>query len=158
MAEVKFEDFSVKVKDALDEAAYRFLETAANEVQSQAQRNTPTDTGQLKGAWSHIVDEAKKEATIGNPLENALWTEFGTGEYADTSANGGKPGRKGGWYIPAEKLTDKAKSKMQSVEIDGKEFYHTYGKRPVRMLHNAFESKKASLKKLAEQIFKERLK
>ena len=51
MAEVKFEDFSVKVKGALDEAVYQFLEEAASEIQSQTQRKTPVDTGQLKGSW-----------------------------------------------------------------------------------------------------------
>lgn len=153
MAEVKFEDYSIQVKDALEEAAVQLLEEAANEIQSQAQRKTPVDTGQLKGSWKHVVDESKKEATIGSPLENAIWTEFGTGEYALE----GK-GRKGGWLVPAEKLSAKAKSKMQKVEIDGKDFYRTYGKRPVRMLHNAFEESKAKIKRRAEQIFKERLK
>lgn len=153
MAEVNFEDFSVKVKDALDDAVNQFLEEAAGEIQSQTQRKTPVDTGQLKGSWSHIVNEAQKEATIGSPLENAIWTEFGTGEYALE----GK-GRKGGWLVPAEKLSVKAKSIMQKVEIDGKEFYRTCGKRPVRMLHNAFEENKAKIKRRAEQIFKERLK
>ena len=137
----------------MEEAAVQLLEEAANEIQSQAQRKTPVDTGQLKGSWKHVVDESKKEATIGSPLENAIWTEFGTGEYALE----GK-GRKGGWLVPAEKLSAKAKSKMQKVEIDGKDFYRTYGKRPVRMLHNAFEESKAKIKRRAEQIFKERLK
>ena len=153
MANVKLEDFSVKAKDALDDAVCQFLEEAASELQSQIQEKTPVDTGQLKGSWKHVVDESKKEATIGSPLENAIWTEFGTGEYALE----GK-GRKGGWLVPAEELTPKAQSKMRLVVIDGKDFYLTYGKRPVRMMHNAFEENRAKIQRIADQIFKERMK
>lgn len=136
MADVRFENFSVQVIDALEEAASQFLEEAASEIQSQTMRKTPVDTGQLKGSWEHVVDESKMEATIGSPLENAIWTEFGTGEYALNN-----DGRKGGWFY-----------------VDSKgEGHFTHGKHPVRMLHNAFEKNKAKIKRRAEQIFKERM-
>lgn len=137
MADVKFEDYSIKVKDALNDAVIQFLEEAASEIQSQTQRKTPVDTGQLKGSWDHVVDESKQEATIGSPLENAIWTEFGTGEYA-LEGNG----RKGGWFYKDSKG----------------EGHFTHGKHPVRMLHNAFEENKEKIKRRAEQIFKERMK
>ena len=37
---------------------------------------------QQKGQWTNVVDESKLEATIGNPMEQSIWTELGTGEYA----------------------------------------------------------------------------
>ena len=131
---VQFEDFSIKVKDALEDAALRFLEEAASEVESQARRNSRVDTGQLKGSWKHIVDDDKHEATIGSPLQNAIWEEFGTGEYA---AKG--DGRKGGW----------------SYKDDTGDWHHTTGKKPNRTLQRAFDSKKGKIMNRAKQIFKE---
>lgn len=133
MADVKFEDNSMKVKAAIDEALLQFLEKAASELQSQAARGTPVDTGQLKGSWAHTVDESNLEAKIGSPLENAIWTEFGTGEYA-LKGNG----RKGGWFYKDDKGQG----------------HFTHGKKPVRMLHNAFEQTKGKIIKRAEQIMK----
>ena len=133
---VKFTDNRIIVKDALEEAVIQFLEEASNEIQSQTQRNTPVDTGQLKGSWSHVVNESEHEAQIGSPLENALWTEFGTGEYA-LEGNG----RKGGWYY----VDDKGKG------------HFTHGKKPHRMLHNAFTTKKSAIIRRAEQILKGRM-
>lgn len=133
---VQFTDNSIQVKAAMDDAVYQWLETSADEIQSHTQRHTPIDTGQLKGSWSHNVDESKAEATIGSPLENAIWTELGTGEFALE----GK-GRKGGWRY----------------QDDKGEWHFTKGKKPVRMLHNAFTAKKAAIIRRAEQIFKEKL-
>lgn len=136
MADVEFEDFSIKVMEAFDDTALRFLEEAASEIESQAQRNSRKDTGQLKGSWAHIVDDGKMEATIGSPLENAIWEEFGTGEYA---AKG--DGRKGGW----------------SYQDDKGDWYHTKGKKPNRTLQRAFENTKGKIINRAKQIFKEGL-
>lgn len=136
MASVEFEDFSLQVMEALDDAALRFLEEAASEIKSQARRNSRVDTGQLKGSWAHLVYENKMEATIGSPLENAIWEEFGTGEYA---ANG--DGRKGGWFYEDEKG-------------DG---HFTHGKKPNHTLQRAFDGKKGKIINRAKKIFKEAL-
>lgn len=90
MASVKFEDYSINVKNAIADKAFSFLEEAASEVQSAASRKSRHDSGQLRGSWKYIVDEAEQKATIGSPLENAIWEEFGTGEYAvDGKGHGG---------------------------------------------------------------------
>lgn len=154
---VTFEDYSIQVKAALDDAVYQFLEEASSEIQSHAQRNTPIGSGQLKGSWSHVVDEANQEAQVGSPLENAIWTELGTGEYALE----GK-GRKGAWFVPVEKVTGKKKPTFNGKVVivygdNGQQFFKTNGKRPARMLHNAFVNNKAKIIRRAEQIFKERL-
>ena len=130
---VEFQNFSIKVKEALDEKAVQFLEEAASEIESAAKRNSRVDTGQLKGSWNHQVDESAKEAQIGSPEQNAIWEEFGTGEYA---LHG--DGRKGGW----------------TYQDDKGDWHHTMGKTPNRTLHNAFESKKAKIINRAKQIFK----
>lgn len=129
---VEFHDFSIQVKEALDEKAVAFLYEAAGELQSQAARNSRVDTGQLKGSWNYKVDEGDKEATIGSPLENAIWEELGTGEYA---ANG--DGRQGGWFY----VDDKGKG------------HFTRGKTPNHTLQRAFDSKKNAIINRARQIF-----
>lgn len=149
---VRFEDFSVQVENALEEACISFLHGAAGEVQSQVIRNTRVDQEQLKGSWEYVIDEGEMKATIGSPLENAIWEEFGTGEYA---INGG---RKGGWYVPAEKLTSKAKSKMRKVVIKGKEFYFTRGKTPSRAFQKAYTSSKPKIIRRAEEVIGARMK
>lgn len=129
---VEFQDFSIKVKEALDENALTFLEEAASEIESAAKRNSRVDTGQLKGSWNHQVNEAAKEATVGSPEQNAIWEEFGTGEHALHS-----DGRKGGW----------------SYQDDKGVWHHTRGKTPNRTLQKAFDSKKAAIIRRAKQIF-----
>lgn len=131
---VEFQDYSLQVKAALDDKALAFLEEAASEIESAARRNSRVDSGQLKGSWTHLVDESAGEATIGSPLENAIWEEFGTGEYA---AKG--DGRKGGW----------------SYQDDAGDWHHTKGKKPNRTLQRAFDSKKAAIVNRAKQIFGE---
>lgn len=130
---VEFHDYSLQVKAALDEKAAQFLEEAAFEVESAARRNSRVRSGQLKGSWTHIVNG--NEATIGSPLQNAIWEEFGTGEYA----SGTEPGRKGGW-----------------VYRDAAGDWHfTHGKRPNHTLQRAFESTKGKIINRAKQIFGE---
>ena len=122
---------SVAVKAKLDEAAKLWLAEASHSIESQTKQNTAVDTGQLKGSWQSIVDEQEGVATIGSPLENAIWEEFG--EYA---LNG--DGRKGGWFYEDEKGNG----------------HFTYGKKPRRALFKAFETKKTAVIKRAEEIFK----
>ena len=133
---VEFIDNSEEIKIILEKASVAGPEAAA-EVESQAIQNTPVDTGQLKGAWKHVVDMDKLEATIGNTLENAIWTEFGTGEYALNNN-----GRKTAWRYQDAKGN----------------WYTTTGKKPIRMLFNAFVTKKNAVIRIIEQHYKDRLK
>ena len=134
--EFSFEDNRVKVNAAFDDAISAFLLEASAEIVSQTARHTPVDTGQLKGSWAADVDESKAEATIGSPLEHAIWQEMGTGEWAVENN-----GRKGGWRY----------------QDDKGEWHFTKGTKPKRMLYNAFVKNKAKIIRRAEQIFKEKL-
>ena len=163
-AKVEFQDFSIKCKDALEDAAIQFLEEASSELESQAARNSAFSKN-LHGTWKHVVNESKMEATVGNPMELAIWMELGTGEYALE----GK-GRKGYWvYVkgnssvkesnPGKARTlEEAKMAVAILREKGLEAYYTKGQKPRRMLHNAFETKKAAIIRRAEQILKGRMK
>lgn len=130
---VEFTDNRIEVKGVLESAAIAFLNEAAGEVQSVAQRNSRVKTGQTRGSYEYQVDENGLEAEVGSGLENAIWEEFGTGEYA---LNG--DGRKGGWTYRDEKG----------------EYRHTFGKTPNRPLYNAFVATKDKIIKIAEEKFK----
>lgn len=133
---VKFEDNSMQVKAALDDACIAYLHEAGATLQRQVANNTRVATGDTAGAWDFVVDESKGECVVGNPMQNAIWEEFGTGEYA-LKGNG----RKGGWVYKDD---------------EGK-FHHTFGKTPTRALHNAFVTKKNALIQRAKEVLKARM-
>lgn len=100
MADVTFQDFALDVEAKLDETAIAWLHTWASEIESHAKRNCSRGesySNQLRGSYRNVVDEKNGEATIGTPMEQGYWEEFGTGSYADTTKNGGREGRKGWW-------------------------------------------------------------
>lgn len=136
MADVKFEDFTIEVKNAIESLAIAALEEACGELESQVKRNTAVDTGQTKNAWTHKVTSTKGEftGTVGNPLENAIWEEFGTGEYA-LKGNG----RKGGWAYKDPKTG---------------ETVWTRGKHPRRPFFKAYTALKNKLIKYIQDKFK----
>lgn len=159
---VEFHDYSVQVREAMDDAVVSFLHEAASELKSQAQRKTKVGKvagGKTKGTWKYVVDEADLIATVGNTEENAIWEEMGTGEYALE----GK-GRKGGWYILigegenmiSQRIVD-AYGMTVKYGKDGKKYAYTTGKKPKRMLHTAFVENKAKIIRRAEQILRGRL-
>ena len=156
MADIEFIDNHLQVNRAIDDAVGAFLLEAAAELVSATARNTTVDQGQLKGSWAANVDESAGEAVVGSPLENAIWTELGTGEWALK-----RNGRVGAWYVPVEKVTGRKKPTFNGKVVivygkDGQKFYKTNGKKPVRMLQTAFDQNKGKIIRRAEQIFKAR--
>jgi len=132
MNTVSFTDNSVKVTAAIREKCIAYLYECGAELQSATVRNQKknTDTGQTAGSWTCKVDEAELVAQIGSPLENAVWEEFGTGQYA---LNG--DGRKTPWVYKDDK---------------GK-WHRTIGKKPRRHLYRAFAANKDKIQKYLER-------
>ena len=123
MADVIFEDYSIKVKNAIDKKIDAVLEECAGELETQVKRNSRVDTGKTKNSFRHHVF-ANHEAVIGSTDENSIWEEFGTGEYA-LHGNG----RKGGWSYEDEKGV----------------WHYTKGKPPSRAFWNAYTSLKSKI-------------
>lgn len=162
---VEFEDFSMKVMSALDDATIASLYEVAGELTSQVQRNMPPGTwySEIKGKWNYDVDESEGVATVGNPLEASLWVEFGTGEFSISP----KGGRKGYWiyvkdsdsgidksyaYKGGKSYTlEEAKHIVAMMRDDGLDAHYTKGQTPKRPLHNAFTKMKPTIKKMFEQ-------
>lgn len=130
---VKFDDYTMKVIDAMNDKINAVLEECAGEMETQAAQNTRVDTSKTKNAWKHHVDDEKHEATIGNTEENSIWEEFGTGEHALKDN-----GRKGGWAY---------------VDEEGKGHF-TRGKKPSRAFHHAFESLKKPIQDRIQNALK----
>lgn len=131
--DVEFKDNSAKIIGEMSEAVEAFLYESAELIKGEAANLSRVNTGQLRGSWQYDVSLSDKTATVGSPLQNAVWEEYGTGEYA-MKGNG----RKGGWVYQ---------------DVDGK-WHHTNGKKPQRMLFRAFEFNKAAIENRAKQILK----
>lgn len=158
---IEFKDFSIAVTTTLQNAVTGCLHEAAGEIASQAAKNTNVHTGQTKGSWNYVIDAEKGEAKIGSPLENAVWEEYGTGEYA---LNG--DGRTGGWWVKvgmgANEMPPDVASlyKWEAVrkDKDGNiTFVFTKGKKPSRALQRAFDAKKKTVESIFESGLKEGL-
>ena len=133
MANVIFVDFTIEVQGAIDNRINAALEEVAGELESQAKRNTYVDTGKTKNSWQHKVVDSEHTAYIGSDYDNAIWEEFGTGEYA---ANG--DGRKGGWVYVDEKGNG----------------HFTRGKKPRRAFQRAYDSMKNKIIKRLQDSLK----
>ena len=120
---VVFEDYTIKVKEELSNRVLAVLEECAGEVESQVKRNTRVDTGKTKNSFQHKVVDSEYTAYIGSNDENAIWEEFGTGEYAKET---GHQGRQTGW----------------AYEDAKGDWHFTTGKKPSRAFWNAYKSLK----------------
>ena len=129
----KFEDYTMKVIDAMNDRTNAVLAECSGELVAQTQRNSRVDTGKTKGSFKYKVDEDSHTAYIGSDYQNAIWEEFGTGEYA-LKGNG----RKGGWVYVDEKG-------------DG---HFTRGKKPSRAFWNAYSSTKDKIIRRIQDVFK----
>lgn len=132
----EFTDNREAVKEKLRQCVTAWLHEASAELNSQVMRNQRVRTGRTKGSWRYLVDEGKMEAYVASDAMNAVYEEFGTGEYA-LEGNG----RKGGWWYMDEK---------------GK-YHFTKGKKPHRPLYRAYTMLKEKIIARAKAIFQERM-
>lgn len=155
MAQIEFENNTEAIIAEIRQKALAWLEEAGGEIEAQAKTNTRRATGETAGSFRHEVDEGQMLCAIGSNLENAIWEEFGTGEYA---LNGN--GRAGAWYVPVSSYTGKKKPTYNGKVVivhgkNGVDFYKTNGKRGTRALFNAFNSLKGAVQNKAQMDFKD---
>ena len=152
MSNVQFTENSIGIKEEINQASLNLLDEISKEIKVQIQKNTRIDTGETKRHWEYYINEKKGESIIGNDLENAIWEEFGTGEFA---VNG--DGRKTPWYVPVEGYMGKKKpafnGKVKIVYIKNKAYYKTNGKKPSRALTVTFQKTKQKIKRMAKEKF-----
>ena len=163
---VEFKDFSMEVMAELDETTIAFLYEAAAEIESQAKRTCvmEDDAGKrLKGSYANVVEESKGTATVGTPLEEGYWEEWGTGEYA---AHG--DGRKGWWVFIRGQASQGGGQSYRTKEeaeeaaaflrrVKGLDAVVTNGRPPNYTLERSFESKSGWAEKRLADMLKERM-
>lgn len=165
---IEFHDFSVEVKEAVEDAAVAWLYEAIGELEAETKRNVPNKGNyfaEIKQSFTHVVDEREKEATVGSPMERSLWNEFGTGEFSDSP----KGGRQGYWvyvkgnasgsdsytYKGGKQYTlEEAKQIVAMMRSDGLDAWYTKGQRPNRSMRKAYTKLKPKLIRLAQERFK----
>lgn len=165
MAEVVFQDFSVKVKEAIEDALIAGLHEAGGELHARTVRNSRQGHKygdiEARRLWKYIVVEGRMEAVVGSPYEAGFWEEFGTGEHAQNN-----DGRKGWWvYIEGgsgyEGKTNTYSTKEEAERMAAyirSEYnlpaYATDGIEPNQPLQRAFKSSKNAVKAIMESKLK----
>lgn len=165
---VRLEDYSIEVKEALNEITKQWLHEASFEVQAHAQRNCKMhldgeeEGRRLRESYKNVVDEDKGEAIVGSARESVYWEEFGTGSHA---AHG--DGRKGWWvyikngesrsktgqtYSSREEAEEAAEFLRKVKHLDA---YATNGRDPNYTLENAFKQTKVKAQRRLDQLLKE---
>ena len=159
MAEIQFEDNSIAVKNAIESAARAFLHEAGGEIAGQAGKNSRRRTGKTAGSFTYKVDDGGFEVAVGSNEQNAVWEEFGTGEYA---VHG--DGRKGYWVFVEGQSSgggkdgktydlQGAKRAVAILRKKGLNAYYTKGKKPNKALETAFTTTTPTIKAAAEKAF-----
>ena len=151
-----FKDFTGEVTEEIEQIILNWLEEGSSEIESEAIKRTGTGAyfRNIAEKWTHTIDKDKHKAVIGNPLENALWVEFGTGEYALKG-----DGRKGYWVFvkgsdgKSSKSTkqytlQEAKRTVAFMRSKGLDAMYTKGTPPKRPLHHSFNTNEGLLKDL----------
>lgn len=123
----KFECNSEQCKEEIKRASIRWLHKCGMVIIKQILDIYRNDTGQTKNSFDYIVDESELSCTIGSPMENAIWEEFGTGIEAE---NGN--GRKSAW----------------SYKDARGNWHKTKGKKGTKAFRRSFDVKKKSLQDL----------
>ena len=132
--DINVESHQEEVTAKFREIAVAWLHEACGELVAAVRNNQRVRTGKTRQSWRYVVDESKLEGSVASDSENAVWEEFGTGEYA---LNGN--GRKGGWWY---------------VDENGQRHF-TRGKRPIRPLYKAYMALKGTIIASAQERFKE---
>lgn len=159
---VVFEDYRIDVKNAIKEKCIQLLYDAGNEVISQVTSRSVRKTGQTAGSYeTSSVDEGQMCIHVGSNYENAIWEEFGTGEFAE---NG--DGRKGWWvFVEGQRgggphgggksyaTKDQAKRAMAILRKKGLPAFYTRGKHARHPFRDGYNASKSKIIKRAEELF-----
>lgn len=164
MADVKFEDYTIQVEEAMSEALIAGLYEAAGEIQARTKRNSRQGHkyGHIPATalWNYRVDEKELKGQVGSTYEAGYWEEFGTGELA---LHG--DGRKGWWvYVEGQKSGSGGKSYATKQEAEEAalflrrvaklDAYATNGIEPNEPLKRAFVSAQSVVKAIFEDKLK----
>lgn len=159
----EFEDNSSAIKNKINKSIETYLSEIGMLLTSQTQENSRVNTGRTKGSWNSITYQKENRigVIVGSELENALWEEFGTGEFALDKSKTTRNGK--GWFIPigyarGQMPMEVARRYWLKNVKDYKniKFIYTRGKKPTRAFYRAFLSLRNEIK--SEKFIKEKMK
>jgi len=162
-------DNSPAVKAAMRDKIKNFLTEAGGEIRSKTAQNSRVDVGQTKNSYQYRIEEdsTEQKVYIGSDLMNAVYEEFGTGEFAL------KNGKKGGWWIPVGngegQISLKTVKKYRWVKYRYQNgavskylrqtqkrgplvAVFTYGKKPNKPMQRAYDELKEPIKRRLQDI------
>lgn len=135
---IRIEDHSGEVLKRLEEQKEAILEacgqTAVTHAKNIITRHSRVDTGAMRNSITHQVALNESAVYIGTNNEYAIYSEYGTGIYADE----GK-GRQTPW----------------AYQDKNGEWHRTRGMKPIHMLKNSLENFKSEYKKIVESRLKD---
>lgn len=80
--QIRLEDHSDEVLEALESACQRALEKCGMVAEGYAKKLCPVDTGNLRNSITHTVaDNGERAAYVGTNSEYGVYVECGTGVY-----------------------------------------------------------------------------
>lgn len=149
-------DYTGKIQANVEKTALKWLKETSGELEAVTKDNSAVGQAgaPTKNSWTHKVDASKKEAVVGSSSLNAVYEEYGTGEFA-LEGNG----RSTPWYVPVEDVVGYKKPAYNGkVTIvygkGGKAYYKTNGKEPKKMLHDAWDKVMPKAKKRMQSLLK----
>lgn len=173
-------DNSPAVKAAMRDKIKNFLTEEGGEIVKKIVDNSRNraDTRQTTNSYQYRIEEnsTEQKVYIGSDLMNAVYEEFGTGEYA-LKGNG----KKGGWWIPvgngegqislksvkryvskynrqwaayryANGEVTKGKAIRQTQKRGSLVAVFTYGKKPNKPMQRAYAERKEPIKRRLQDI------
>lgn len=122
------DQFMANLTSATEQGMLEVLQMLQEEIQNQSR----IDTGQTRDSYEYAQewDGSKLVGQVGSNHMNAIYEEFGTGEYAE---NG--DGRQGGWVYYNERR---------------REFVFTTGKEPNKPMRKAFSAKVSDVERYVQ--------
>lgn len=111
-------------RELVEEIELLWLENSAEALRQETAARVPVDTGALRDSFSVRVDREQLSAVVGSELDNAIYNEFGTGQYA-LKGNG----RQDAW----------------AYQDRNGNWHTTRGKKPMRSMQTAYEESATGL-------------
>lgn len=160
-------DNSEQFKRALDEGIEAALEAIGQQAVSHAKHIITTksrvDTGALRNQTSHRVQKSEDAVYIGNPLEYAIYNEFGTGIYGENKASsgwwvyvagstGGKSNHSGKRYTKEEAA--KIVARMRKEGLDA---HMTQGMKGIHFIRDAVKDNIKEYENIAKEEIEKKL-
>jgi len=155
---IEYKNNTLTIKSKLNSVINNFMNEACGEISSMAKSNSRVKTGQTKGSYEYkvIPSSTKVDGYIGSNFKNAIYEEYGTGEFAKQGGRSGYwvfvKGHENGSGNAKTYSLKEAKKVMAILRKKGLDAYYTNGKQPNKPLKKAYDSSKSRIQNRLSQV------